>query len=171
MERIKGFTIVELMVVMGIFGIISSVVVTIYFQIVQASNRASIAAEVEQNASYAMEIMVREIRSANCVSGESGNDDILYIKDADCEGTIMTFTIEEEDGKKNLVKKLADLTTHKLNDPGKVVAKSLSFGPGILDSSAKSVAIDLVMESAKPAPHTQFKGEISLHETVSLRKY
>ena len=164
MERLKGFTIVELMVVMGIFGIISSTVVVIYFQLVQASNRASIAAQVEQNASYAMEIMVREIRAASCVGG---GGEILEIKDANCEETITTFTKNESDD----LLRIVDSIEHKLNDPDKVRVKSLAFGPGVLDSSTRSVTIDLVMESAKPAAHTQFRGEISLHETVSLRKY
>lgn len=163
MERLKGFTIVELMVVMGIFGIISSVVVTIYFQLVQASNRASIAAEVEQDASYAMEIMVREIRGASCIQG---GGETLEIRDVNCEGTVTTFT--KSNG--NLVK-IVDSIEHNLNDPEKVRVKSLAFGPDPIDFSSRSVIIDLVMESAKPAPHTQFKGEISLHETVSLRKY
>lgn len=163
MERVKGFTIVELMVVMGIFGLVSSVAITIYFQLVQASNRAAISAEVEQNASYAMEIMVREIRAASCVSGGS---DTLEIKDANCEETVVTFTKSDS----NLVK-IVESIEHKLNDPEKVRVNSLAFGPGTLDSSSRSVTIDLVMESAKPAAHTQFRGELSLHETVSLRKY
>jgi len=163
MDRLKGFTIVELMVVMGIFGIVSSVAITIYFQLVQASNRASIVAEVEQNASYAMEMMTREIRGASCVGG---GGETLEIKDANCEETVITFA--KSDG--NLVK-IVDSTPHNLNDPNKVVVKSLVFGPGSLDFTSRSVTIDLSMESKKPAPHTQFKGEISLHETVSLRKY
>ena len=65
MGRLKGFTLVELMIAMAIFGVIASVVVTIYFQLVQAANRATIAAEVEQNASYVMELMIREIREAS----------------------------------------------------------------------------------------------------------
>lgn len=160
MGRLKGFTLVELMMVMAIFGIISSVAITIYFQLVQATNRATIVAQVEQNASYVMEIMVREIRKAGCAEVDAG---ALNLEGPECSGVEVIFSTA--DG--NLVK-TEDLTETVINNPSQVLVQSLSFS---VDPTGQSVTIDLVMESARPAAHSEFTGELSLHETVTLRNY
>lgn len=160
MERIKGFTLVEMVVAMGIFGLISAVIVGIYFQLVQSANRAVIAAEVEQTASYLLEIMVRQIRSAPCIEGGGG---VLEILDSNCENTEVSFYRNGE----VLVKEEGE-GFYSLNNPEKVKLVSLIF---TLDSSKKSVKIELTMESARPAGHSLYRGTITLQETVSLRQY
>lgn len=168
MGKLRGFTLVELMVVMAIFSVISSAVVMVYFQLVQAANRATIVAEVEQNASYAMEVMVRDIRQAGCAEVNEG---ALSLRDAECAEVATVFSTAEEEGVTNLVKTVLDgedSVDYILNNPNKTSVQSLSFS---VDSSGKSATIDLVMESVRPAGHSQFRGEMSLHETVSLRKY
>lgn len=165
MGKLKAFTLVEIMVVMAIFAIVSSAVVSVYFQLVRAANRATIAAEVEQSASYAMEIMVRDIREAGCVEENSG---ILGLRDSECTAVVITFEAAAgEGGVTNLVK-TQDESEQILNNPDKTTVNSLSFS---VDPSGQSVMIDLVMESVRPAAHSEFRGEISLHETVSLRSY
>lgn len=166
MGKLKGFTIVELMMVMAIFGIVSSVVVGVYFQLVRAANRATIAAEVEQGASYAMEIMVRDIREAGCA--EMHGTTVLRLRDPRCGEVVITFaTAPGGVGVTNLVK-TEDSTDYIINNPEKTTVSFLSFS---VDPSGQSVTIDLTMMSVQPAAHSEFRGELSLHETVSLRSY
>jgi prepilin-type N-terminal cleavage/methylation domain-containing protein len=157
-----GFTLVELMVAMGIFGVLSSVVLTIYFQLVQAANRAAIATEVEQSASFLMEIMVRGIREAECVGG--GGNLLLIYSDPNCEGEYSIFEKSCDGGICYLARNGTFLNSDK------VTVTNLAFSESV-DPSTRKVTVDLTMESTKPAAHTTFKGQISLHETVSLRRY
>jgi prepilin-type N-terminal cleavage/methylation domain-containing protein len=161
-RKISGFTLVELMVALGIFGILSSVVITIYFQLVQAANRAAIAAEVEQGASFLMEVMVREIREAECLGG--GGDLLLIYSDPNCEGECTTFEKSCHEGICYLTRNGTFLNSDKLTVTNLVFSESI-------DPSTRKVTVDLTMESTKPAAHSTFKGQFSLHETVALRRY
>jgi prepilin-type N-terminal cleavage/methylation domain-containing protein len=63
----KGFTLIELVVVIVIFGILLTVGTNVFFQVVMGANKASIEAELRQNASFVMENITRDVRKYSCI--------------------------------------------------------------------------------------------------------
>ena len=59
-----GFTLLELVVGMGIFGIVLLSVTGIFQQVINAQRRAVGAQLVQENVRYVMEVMAKEIRTA-----------------------------------------------------------------------------------------------------------
>ncbi len=60
----RGFTLVEIVVVLGIFGILMVVGTDFFVSTIQSSNRTTIQNEVRQNAQKIMQDMVSQIRQA-----------------------------------------------------------------------------------------------------------
>ena len=63
----KGFTLVELMVVLGVFGVITVVATRILLQIIQDSNKTTLQNELRQTAERIMSDVGSEIRRSGCV--------------------------------------------------------------------------------------------------------
>ena len=63
----RGFTLVEIMVVIGIFTILMSAGTTVILQVLQASRKAQVEAELHQNLSLAFETISRQVRKAGCI--------------------------------------------------------------------------------------------------------
>ena len=59
-----GFTLLELVVGLGIFGIVLLSVTGIFQQVINAQRRAVGAQNVQENVRYVMEVMAKEIRTA-----------------------------------------------------------------------------------------------------------
>jgi prepilin-type N-terminal cleavage/methylation domain-containing protein len=59
-----GFTLLELIVGMGIFSIVLLSVTGIFQQVINAQRRAVGAQNIQENVSYVMEVMAKEIRTA-----------------------------------------------------------------------------------------------------------
>lgn len=61
----QGFTLVELLVYMGILTVFLTTSIVFAIDLIKTSQRARISLEVQQNIRFAMERMVREIRAAD----------------------------------------------------------------------------------------------------------
>ncbi len=64
----KGFTIVETIIYVAIIGVFMSTVILFGISAVQTAEKAVVAQEVQQNARFAMERVVREVRGAEALN-------------------------------------------------------------------------------------------------------
>lgn len=64
----KGFTLIELMVVVVVIGILLTVGINLFFQVVMTANKATTEAELRQNASFVMETISREVRKSQTLA-------------------------------------------------------------------------------------------------------
>ncbi len=69
----QGFTLVEVILVLGIFGILMIAGTDFLIQVVRNGNQATTQNEVRQNASKIMQDLEASIRSAACVNWVVGN--------------------------------------------------------------------------------------------------
>lgn len=81
----KGFTVIEILVVVGVLTIMSVIFVEIFFRSLRGGNQAQILGVIKQNGQHAMEIMDKNIRLADdvvCVSSQGGafDNNTLVIK-------------------------------------------------------------------------------------------
>jgi len=97
MNRSKGFTLVEILVVVGILGIIVVVASTIFFTTIRSSSKTKVLTTVKQNGDYALTVMERLIRdsqevSSSCTSG------MASIKVKRFDGSEITFSCDLAQG-------------------------------------------------------------------------
>jgi prepilin-type N-terminal cleavage/methylation domain-containing protein len=75
----RGFTLTELMVTIAVLGLVMAGVIGIQQQGQQAYVMGSNRVETQQNARVALELMVRELRSAQSVTALGGATDITFV--------------------------------------------------------------------------------------------
>lgn len=66
-KLLSGFTLVELIIALGVFGVLMVAGADFLVSVVQNSNRATIESEVRQNASKIMQDLVTEGRKYSCI--------------------------------------------------------------------------------------------------------
>lgn len=67
----NGFTLLEIMVSVGILGIVSVLVAQSFFSSVRSNTKVEILKEVKQNGDFALDTMVSRIRKARTVTCDS----------------------------------------------------------------------------------------------------
>jgi len=65
----EGFTLIEILVVVFLFGIIMTISGALFSSVLRGSGKSEITKEVKQSGDYAMGMMERSIRNAKTVSG------------------------------------------------------------------------------------------------------
>jgi prepilin-type N-terminal cleavage/methylation domain-containing protein len=75
----RGFTLTELLVVVAILGIMLAALVAVQMQGLQAYLIGSHRVEAQQNGRVALELMVRELRSATVVTAIPSATDVTFV--------------------------------------------------------------------------------------------
>ena len=75
----RGFTLTELVVVMAVLGLVLAGVFAIQHQGTQSYLMGASRVEVQQNARTALELMVRELRSAQTLTVVGGPGDVTFV--------------------------------------------------------------------------------------------
>ena len=86
----KAFTLVEIIVVLALFGILVLVGTEFVIHMIRANNKTIIQNEVRQNANRVMQLLTNSIRGAGCVtwSGNNNQNKLINIYSTkDCTGT------------------------------------------------------------------------------------
>ena len=68
MKNISGFTLMEVLVSVGIVAILGIVIVQTFFTTVRTSRKTEITRDVKQNGDFALDVMSRMVRSARMVT-------------------------------------------------------------------------------------------------------
>lgn len=84
----RGFTIIEMMVVVAILGIITTVGSNLFFTVLRGSTKTKVLQLVKQNGGYAVSVMGTMIRNARKIESSSGSS--LTITNPDGRTTIFS---------------------------------------------------------------------------------
>lgn len=136
----KGFTLVELMVVIGIIGVLLTVGMDLFFQVVMSANKATTEADLRQNASLVMETISREVRKGRCLTTDSTTLNIYQT--SDCSGTPV-----------NLIPSVS---------PGIIISPTF-----VVDPTKKQVTVTLVLN--KSGGRSDTTGSITEIQTITVR--
>lgn len=88
-HKIKGFTLMELMVTVGILGMIIVTIMGMFFRSFRGGTKADTIMTLDQNAQMSLSILERFVRNAQSVSVGGG----------DCPATSDSLTVESWDGR------------------------------------------------------------------------
>lgn len=162
----RGFTLVELLVSIGLVLIVGTVGTSIIASILRSYNKAHIINEVEQNGNYVLSLMESQIRNAKSVSPTSGTTQTLTVTPQ--EGSVFDFSIANVGGI-GVVRKDSEILTNNnpVNGVEVVVADSGFTVTGI---SPQTVIIVLKLQQAPNAPgRVDYQAATTLQTTVVVR--
>jgi prepilin-type N-terminal cleavage/methylation domain-containing protein len=166
----KGFTLLELLVVIGIISIIGVIAADIFSNVTRSYNKAEIINRVQRSGNTVLAQMTEEIRNAGRVvspnPGSSGSSLVIE----DLSGNQATFSFVSPDADDNgFVSRNGVLISDNDFSNG-VNATSLVFT--VLNTSPTVVGITISLEQPLGAPgRIDFQAKTDLTTTVSLRTY
>ena len=170
----KGFTLLEVLIYIGVLGIIVVAVSSYFLWSIQASTKVKVIGETLDNARRTMEIMVYEIREAESIYTETSIFDFhpgqlsLETKKYLPEGentTYIDFYLSE--GKLCLKKESQSPICFTSE---RVEVTSLVFSQ-IGNSNLPSIQIDLSVDYRNPTGRPEYQAQVNLRNVASFRSY
>ncbi|GIW69668.1 MAG: hypothetical protein KatS3mg101_0415 [Patescibacteria group bacterium] len=165
MNSNSGFTLVELLVVIGLLGISIGITNDILTSLVRSYSKTQVKNELEQQANFLGLKFEREIRSANDILTPAGGSNTLIIQKSD--GTTITYFLE------NGVMKITypgpstfDVTSR--SGTGGVTVSCSSFCFTVSNTTPKTVSINMQMSPSSGTGAT-FSGTVQVNTTVTVR--
>lgn len=169
----NGFTLIEIIVVIGILGIILLMGSNLFFSILRSSTKTRILQLVKQNGDYAISVMGRMIRNARSVSGNGSSITILNpdgkTTTFNCCGASPNFLIASESG--GLSCENARLTSSEVKVNNCSIFTVTSGEPGVRPAVVKINFNLSQVSQAEVTPRPEEQASVSFQTTVSLRNY
>lgn len=167
-----GFTLIEILVVMGILGIIVSLVIGMFFWVLKGSAKSQAIAEIRQNGNYALNVMERMIRSAQSLDDYSGSS--LTITNPD--GGVTVFSCGDSNGNSisDIASTSADLNTSvPLIGDGVEVQNCNSFFQVVSPTGGgpETVEINFTLSQANSPVKIEDRASAVFQTTVVLRNF
>ncbi len=170
MTKQKGFTLVELLIVVSIIIIVVGVTGDIILSLVRSYSKTQITNEIEQNANFVMTKLDRELRSSSSVTLVS-SDKIEFVRSLSGGGTESIVYEIKDSGE--IVRELDGagevLLTNNTSLEGVYVVPGLSsfedVSPG---TKPKVIKVVLVFRQIGD-PAVQFRQDLTLENTIVVR--
>jgi len=173
--RGNGFTLVELLVSIGLVLIIGTIGTSVIASILRSYNKAHIINEIEQNGNYVISLMENQIRNAASVSPTSG--DVLLLTVTPQNGDPYDFEIDTEitgtgaSDSIGVVKRGTEIITNdNLTNGVDVVISGTPADASHFSVDGNKVQIVLKLQQAPNAPgRVDYQAETTLQTTVVVR--
>jgi len=153
----KGFTLIEMIVAVGVFTVAITLSLASFLNISAVQKKAEAFRLVNNNLNFALESMVREIKTG---SGYSSSDDGSSLTITNGAGEIVTFSLDA----KQIKRQLKDGNLLALTAP-EVQITNLKFILAASGQPMVTILINGVIEEKG-----EIKSHLNLQTTVSQRK-
>lgn len=179
----SGFTLVELILVVALLSISVGVTSDILLTLIRSYNKSQVTNEIEQNANFISQKIVKELRNATAITSLgslSGSDltpgvDSNDISFSDQDQNIIRYVVDTND---SIIYRSFDdqsggavvLEPLTVNFAGGVVASC--GAPNcftLLQANPQVVRISINLAQGGGAPNKIFEGTISLEDTIVIR--
>lgn len=94
-EKKKGFSLVEILVVLTLLGLVAVIAGQGFFSVLKGSSKSDVTIRVRESGNYALSLMERKLHSAvkiSCIdSGQNGSRTVKY---TDANGTVSQFSCQ-----------------------------------------------------------------------------
>jgi prepilin-type N-terminal cleavage/methylation domain-containing protein len=159
----KGFTLIELIVVVSLLVIIGGVGASIFASVFRSYNKANIINRVEQNGNYALSVMESQIRNAQSVS-PTGVTCVDTLTITSQEGTDTEYRITSDVVQRTVGGAVEPLTGSDVRvlDPPDSCFTISSGTPSV-------VTIVLTLAQASGMTRVDYQAETTLRTTVVVR--
>lgn len=158
-KNYQGFTLIEMMVVIGILLIVGTMAVGLFFQTLKGASKVEILKEVKQNGDYALGVMERMIRNARAIPSPCIDKDEASITIANPDNGTTTFSLAGG----QIASNSGRLTGTNVS------ATALTFHCNPLSSPVVNITFTISQTGSPTRPEEQ--AQVSFKTTVSLRTY
>ena len=170
----RGFTLIEILVVVGILGIIAVVASNVFFTTLRSSGKTKVLTTVKQNGDYALSVMERMIRDSQEVMTNSDGQycvaGMKKIKVKKLDGTELEFVCPEEEEAGTTNSRIASNSAHLTSSEVKVDSCSFDceskgqFYP-------KTVTINFTLSQSAVTSRPEEQASVNFTTTVSVRNF
>lgn len=163
----NGFTLIEIIVVIGILGIIMVMGSNLFFSILRGSTKTKILQLVKQNGDYTITVMSRMIRNAREISGN-------------CQLGMTNLAIQNPDGHETEFScleigttngRIASNSARITSSDVKVDSCSFTCVNGEVGVSPAAVTINFTLSQAGVTTRLEEQASVNFQTTISLRNY
>jgi prepilin-type N-terminal cleavage/methylation domain-containing protein len=160
-----GFTLIEMIIVIGIMGIIATVGSGAFFSILKGSLKAKTMRIVKQNGDYALSVMERMIRNARVLVEPTSSSTTSSITIKNPDGGITTFSCENGTIASNGASLISsNVMVENCSDIFTVVIGKQGVTPS-------SVKINFNLKQSSENVRLEEKASINFQTSVGLRNY
>ena len=171
----KGFTLLELLVVVSIFAIVLSITFTFFSGLLSQTNKINIETEVKQNGQIVVELLSRQIRNAINASNPGSPPNLTTLELINQQGQINSFTCVFVAGQNGYIEDTTKSLSITNQDDRNGVSLSdcrLEVRESLISGAPKVVEITLTFQQAVNAPsRADFTANAEFRQTISLRNY
>jgi prepilin-type N-terminal cleavage/methylation domain-containing protein len=163
----SGFTLIEIMVVVGILGIIAVLGSGAFFSILRGSTKTKTLQMVKQNGDYAISVMERMIRNARVLINPTTNSTVSSITIKNPDGGTTTFSCEGNPAT------IASNGASLLSNVSKISNCNNIFEVNVGQVGIKPavVKINLNLTQSGTVSRPEDQAEVNFQTTVTLRNY
>lgn len=109
----SGFTLIELIVAIGIFAVVMTISMGAFLNISDIQKKSESLRNVSDNMSFAIELMTRDIREGKDYScGASGCGEFNF---TDIKGNSVNYKLTDSGGRKYIARNGSEITSHDVN--------------------------------------------------------
>lgn len=167
----KGFTLIELVLMIGLLVITAGVSSDIILTLIRSYNKTQISNEIEQNADFVLLKLQKELRNASGIASVPNGQTLIF---SNAAGAQITYTVNTALGV--ITRRVGAGTIFNLVDTsfvgGGVQVQCGSSGSCFSVTGGSVVGIDLVFSNISPAAatgRTEFTGTVPVKTTVVIR--
>lgn len=165
----NGFTLIEIIVVVGILGIIMVMGSNLFFSILRGSTKTKTLQLVKQNGDYAISVMGRMIRNARSVSGSESSITIV-----NPDGMPTAFSCGDIDIPPDGNAEIASNSARLISNEVKVSSNCsnvFSVTTGEVGARPNVVTINFTLSQAGVTTRLEEQASVNFQTTISLRNY
>jgi type II secretory pathway pseudopilin PulG len=166
-----GFTLVELLLVVGLLAITVGVTSDILLSIVRTYNKTQVTNEIEQQAAFFTSKLEKELRRAQSVEMGANNSLVLTLRNS---GEIVTYSLEDNGGNGRLTRATASGLTLPLTVSDVVSGVRVSCGPSgscftVAAGAPTIVSYSLTFQQANSTADSSFTGQTDVENVIVIR--
>ena len=162
----KGFTLIEMLVVVALLAITVGVTSDILISLVRTNTKTQVLNEIEQQANFVSLKIEKELRDARLVTapveGTPGNTLTFQTKD----GVDVTYTLDGNSIRRTIGGVTNILTSN--SSPGGV-SVNCSGGCFSVDGSPQVVKIDMTFNQAQDEAGVSYSGSAKIQSSIVIR--
>ena len=172
----KGFSLVEILVVVAVLGIAISVGSSLLMTILHSASKARVLTEVKQNGDYASNLMERSLRNARDIVDSCGGvspctDSYISFNNEDYEAVVFSCEVDG-DGINTIMRTIGGNTERLINNIVQVVDCSSVF---TIDFGTAGVSPDVITInftlSQVTGTRVEETAQVSFLKKVTLRNF
>lgn len=167
----NGFTLIEILVVLGLLSIVAAIGSNMFFTTFRSSTKTKVLTIVKQNGDYALSVMERTIRGAQEVIENSDGDiceeNMNKVKIKNLDGSQIEFACVDE----------GTITGHIASDSSRLVSPEVKLSACSFSCTSEGefypqiVNIDFNLSQALETTRLEEQASVDFQTTVATRNF